>query len=215
MATQYLPSCNALFLHVPKTAGFSISTALSEAFSDSEAHPVRGMTTLEGAAQQIGHRLGPDIFARTWSFCFVRNPWDWAVSGWLHVTRNKRVYGDTPPDFDQFLREGWDRGILRNPNPMKFETPVMFVAYHTQVTQEEHLAAGDGGPVPLAFHARFEQLQEDWTRICERLGREIALPHQNRSERRHYSEYYSDELRDIVARRNAGLIARFGYTFDA
>ena len=214
MASVYIPSCNAVFLHVPKTAGYSVSTALAEAFAEAQSYPVRGMEKSEGAAYYTGRCLGHDVFARTWSFCFLRNPWDWTVSGWLHVTRNKRAYGDGPPDFERFLKDGWDKGLVRNPNKLKFKSPEMFVDYHTQITQSGHLTGPNGDdPVPIAFYARFERLAEDWARICERLGHDIELPHKNRSTRTHYTEYYTDELRDIVAERNAGLIARFGYRF--
>jgi hypothetical protein len=65
----------------------------------------------------------------------------------------------------------------------------------------------------MAFYARFENLAEDWQRICDRLGRDMPLDHLNRSERRAYTDYFTDETREIVARRNAGFIARFGYSF--
>ncbi|NDV00529.1 sulfotransferase family 2 domain-containing protein [Pseudoroseicyclus tamaricis] len=214
MASLFIPSRNALFLHLPKTAGYSVSTALAEAFPDTQSYPVRDMSRAESAASYLGERLDPAVFARTWSFCFVRNPWDWAVSGWLHVTRNTGAYGDSPPSFAEFLTGSWDQGLKRNPNPRKFNSPQTFVAYHTQLTQSEHLAGRNGeDPVPLAFYARFEQLSQDWARICDRLGRAISLPHQNKSQRGHYTDYYTDPLREIVARRNAALIARFGYAF--
>ena len=149
MASVYIPSCNAVFLHVPKTAGYSVSTALAEAFAEAQSYPVRGMEKSEGAAYYTGRCLGHDVFARTWSFCFLRNPWDWTVSGWLHVTRNKRAYGDGPPDFERFLKDGWDKGLVRNPNKLKFKSPEMFVDYHTQITQSGHLTGPNGDdPVP-------------------------------------------------------------------
>ena len=79
-------------------------------------------------------------------------------------------------------------------------------------------AASDGsGHVRRRWRsiARFERLDEDWARICERLGRDIPLPELNVSAKSHYTEYYDDRLREIVARRNAPLIDRFGYRFGA
>jgi len=214
MASLYIPSCNATFLHLPKTAGYSISTALADSFADAEPYPTRGMDRLEGTAAHVARRLGRDIFARSWSFCFLRNPWDWTVSGWRFVTSNKNAYGDAAPSFERFVRGGWKDGARHNPHPRKFTTPELYVAFHTQVTQDDHLIALDGTePVPMAFYARFEHLSQDWSRICDRLGRDIVLPHMNRTDRGHYTDYYTDELRAIVARRNARLIDRFGYRF--
>lgn len=179
-------------------------------------HPVRGWGRMPvgGAERYVSGRLGRDAIARRWSFCFVRDPWDWTVSGWLYVTRNRPAYGDHPPEFGAFVRGDWRRGIVHNPHPLKFRSARASVLYHTRVTQDAHLSVGlPPRPAPIAFYARFERLGEDWARICERLGQEIALPHANRSERTPYADYYDDETRRIVASRNADLIERFGYRF--
>ena len=39
-------------------------------------------------------------------------------------------------------------------------------------------------------------------------------PPTNTTQHGHYSDYYSTELRDLVARQDAALIERFGYAFD-
>lgn len=211
-----LPGPGAAFVHVPKTAGYSVTTALWEAFPEAVRYPVRGwrMPSDGGAALSLRRQAGAGILGRRWSFCFVRDPWDWTVSGWTHVTRNTRAYGDDPPDFRAFVAGDWRSGLVHNPHALKFAGPEAFVAYHTKVTQHEHLLlARPRRLAPIAFYARFERLAEDWARICERLGRDIALPHRHRSERTHYAEYYDDETRRIVAERNAPLIARFGYRF--
>ena len=216
MASVLMRGQNALFLHLPKTAGHSISSALAEQVPGAEALPVRGMRRLVGASRHMGRRLGGSIYADTFSFAVVRNPWDWAVSGWKHVTENTDAYPDEKPDFASFMQGGWRRGLRRNPNPRKFASPEMFVRYHCFVTQWDHLRAGVwGGPVPLAFTARFEHLERDWSLICERIGVAVEIPHKNQSRRASYQHYYTDELVGVVARMNAPLIARFGYEFHA
>ena len=214
MATIDIAERNALFLHIPKTAGWSVTSALQTAFPDAGVYPSRGIRSPKvGAAAHMAHRLGPDRLARRWTFCMIRNPWDWTVSGWIHVVRNKPAYDD-PPTFRDFVLGAWRTGATRNPHPKKYVDGSVFVAYHTQVTQDGHLRVGWRRRLaPIAFDARFERLQDDWTRICERLGTDIHLPHRNRSDRDDYSSYYDDETREIVARRNAPLIERFGYRF--
>ena len=62
---------------------------------------------------------------------------------------------------------------------------------------------------------RFETLADDFRSVCAALNIPAApLPQYNRSTREHYSKYYDDELRGLVAERFAPEIERFGYTFD-
>jgi Flp pilus assembly protein TadD len=69
---------------------------------------------------------------------------------------------------------------------------------------------------------RFENLQEDFLAIMRQLdvGEAAALQEtlqqrqrKNVSRHSHYSHYYDDELRDLVARRDRSLIERFDYHF--
>lgn len=216
MASIDLPSSNALFLHIPKTAGWSVTTALKDGMPDAVPYPVRDMRRPIGAASWITSQLGGGVIADRWTFCFLRNPWDWTVSGWIHVTRNAPAYGTSPPDFERFLRGDWTAGLCGRPQAAKFRSARSYVAYHCRITQTRHIALGLARrPAPIAFYARFEKLAEDWARICERLERDLPLPHRNRSERTPYADYYTDETRRIVAQRNADLIERFGYRFEA
>ena len=212
MATVHLAAQNALFLHLPKTAGFSISTALAD-LPGAESHPVRGMRRLRGAARYAGGQLGGDVFARTYSFAVIRDPWDWTVSGWKHVTENTNAYPEGGPDFEHFLTGGWRDGLRNNPNLQKFANAALSIRYHCFVTQWDHLCDRWGRPVPLAYTARFERLEEDLAVIEDRLGTALDVPHKNKSDRAAYTDYYTPKLRDLVAERNALLIARFGYRF--
>ena len=212
MATVLLTRQDALFLHLPKTAGFSVSTALAR-LEGAESYPVRGLRRLRGAAQVASRRLGRDVFERTFSFAVVRDPWDWAVSGWKHVTENTKAYPDGGPGFEAFLTGGWREGLSHNPNPMKFKDAELFVRYHCFATQWDHLSDARGRLVPLAYTARFERLADELRVVEDRLGVRLDLPHRNRSERAPYEAYYTPALRERVARANAPLIRRFGYEF--
>ena len=212
MASTYLPEQDALFLHLPKTAGFSISTALGEV-PGARPCPVRGMGRVVGAARYAEGRLGRRVFEEAWSFAVVRNPWDWTVSGWKYATQNTDAYPGGGPSFEDFLTGGWRRGLERNPSHLKFKRARAFVRYHCFVTQWEHLCDARGRLVPLAYTARFERLEEDLPVIAERLGVPLDIPHRNKSERRPYRDYYTPTLTRLVAEANAPLIRRFGYEF--
>ncbi|MCP3890269.1 MAG: sulfotransferase family protein, partial [Desulfobulbaceae bacterium] len=62
---------------------------------------------------------------------------------------------------------------------------------------------------------KLENLQEDFDLFCQKVGIRVALPHKNKSRKKHdYKKYYDNKTRDIVARRFRRDIETFGYTFD-
>src|SRR5207247_9516244 len=62
---------------------------------------------------------------------------------------------------------------------------------------------------------RFENLAEDFRAVCTTLGiPTVPLPQYNPSSRERYSKYYDDKLRELVRKRFAPEIERFGYRLD-
>jgi chondroitin 4-sulfotransferase 11 len=70
------------------------------------------------------------------------------------------------------------------------------------------------GSSAIDFVGRFENLADSVQTINKRLGINIALPHENRSEHRDYRSYYNDETRRHVAVLFAKDIETWGYKFD-
>jgi hypothetical protein len=62
---------------------------------------------------------------------------------------------------------------------------------------------------------RFESLADDFRVVCKAIGiSPPTLPQFNRSSRDHYSDYYDDELSELLRTRFAAEIERFNYTFE-
>ena len=72
----------------------------------------------------------------------------------------------------------------------------------------------DAGEQLVSTIGRYECIEEDFKRICDRIGIAGELPHLNASEHDHYSTYFKGQERKAVRQAHRWDIQRFGYTFD-
>jgi hypothetical protein len=193
-----------LFVHIPKTAGNSIQSVLRD-YSEDELVALRGE---QDGLERFGLRnprykvkkhstlteyraaLGEAEFGTLYKFTCVRNPWDRMVSYYFTPTQKPEV---------------WDRKKFR-----KIISSALSVADYLQLDKSEEDPFGN-----VDYIIRFENLADDFRAVCAALDiSSTTLPRYNRSNREHYSEYYDEELRELVRGRFAAEIERFGYTFE-
>jgi hypothetical protein len=73
---------------------------------------------------------------------------------------------------------------------------------------------GDGSKVEIDFVGRYENLDNEWEKICKALHvAPIALGRENRVPRADYRSFYDEASRELIAERFARSIALFGYQF--
>ncbi len=208
-----LLSKNFLFIHVDKAAGTSIQRALRpHAFPRADSRLRRRLTWL-GKLNRLGlHRvlefpehvtaavvqncLPPEIYGRLFKFAFVRNPWDRLVSRYHFLLRSTdrtdHARIKAMKNFDEYLR--WE--IARD----KFYQ-------HTYV-------CGADGNLIVDFVGYYERLEEDFAKVCARLGVKESLPKANTSKHDDYRSYYTPDLRVLVADHYRRDIELFQYEFD-
>jgi Sulfotransferase family len=193
-----------LFVHIPKTAGNSIQSALRDYSEDqlvalrkeqdgierfglrNPKYKIRKHSTL----REYRDTLGDEQFRKLYRFACVRNPWDRMVSYYFTPTQSA---------------ESWDRekfhGIISN---------AISVGDYLRLNQNEKNPFAN-----VDYIMRFENLADDFRAVCNQLDiSPVTLPQYNRSTREHYSKYYDDELRKFVRNRFTEEIERFGYTFE-
>lgn len=207
-----------IYTRIGKTASVSVAHALSSLMTDKPTefdmnhwHPL-----------DLIDERSRDYF----KFTFVRNPWDRCVS-FYHFTRDRQISKRTEKyigtTFEDFIRspappfrEGDDTRFVLDATWAK-HSPTLYRLYtssHPLENQIDWLLDGNGKMIP-DFIGRFENLQEDFGKVCDILGfGRIVLEHENSTPRKNYKMYYSDETRQIVAERYARDIEAFGYTFD-
>ena len=200
---------NFLFIHVPKTAGTSLTKAL-EPYGDpnptDRLSKIRSYLNLVSKNDPIyfpihstweyaQNRLGTEQYEKMFTFAFVRNPWDRLVSYYHYVLNNPEHHRhDKVKSLNNFA-EYVDFEIKRN----KFS--------------QSQLLVDKNGNLKVDFIGKLENLSEDFQYICEKIGIQCELPHVNKSSHKKYQDLYDEESKEKVAQHWADEIKLFSYFF--
>jgi hypothetical protein len=218
-----------------KTAGTSIEAALSTFCSgDDIVTPLNAYAFNRDESSSIVHRdmnwekldwwnrdIGQHVDAamlkshvpkEVWDtylkISFVRNPWDRLVSLFTWRTKNnpamkprKRFYHHLGVPYDEFAQ------IKKH-----------FLEYARSDWETNDRFYIMDGELCVDFVIRYEDLAGTFNQLCDRLGvARIELPHLKtgiRPTKHHYSDYYDDATRELVAQKHKHDIRLFGYRFE-
>ncbi len=195
-----------IFIHIPRTGGSSIE---ERDFFSIEAGPTHD------ALRVVRDQLDGEVYSSYFKFAFVRNPWDWVLSLYSYfsqMTPAHRWYMNNMEvvqkvcsfrNFEEFcinldwtgLRNDYYHGVCH------------FLEQHSYITDES-------GAVAVDYLGRFENLNQDWLAICERIGVDAPLPHLNFTKHGSYRQHYTPEARRAISEHYAKDIELFGYTFE-
>lgn len=188
----------SVFIHVPKAAGLSITTAL---YGHEVGH--RPLVEIES-----GH---PEAFAQFFKFGFVRNPWDRLVSAYKFLCHGGMLRYPEDRRFGRFLRArcpDFDHFVL---DWLDDHTSHLYVHF---VPQAEFLRQQDG-QLGVDFLGHFESIEQDFSHVAARINPGAQLRRLNASGQRDYRALYTTpEMVDRVADVYRSDIDLFGYAFE-
>lgn len=196
-----------IFVHIYKNAGTSISTALLpflttklQRFANLQLKKV-GISYIDqpcpthATASAIMSVIGEEKFKSYFSFCIVRNPWDWQVSLYKYMLQNpnhpQHELAKGFWDFDEYL--DW-----RCTQEVRFQKDFVY---------------SQGGELLVDFVGRFETLNEDFQEVCKRIGISAQLPKVNVSNNVPYQKFYTQKTQDMVRSVFEPDISLFNYSF--
>ena len=137
-------------------------------------------------------------------FVITRNPWDRLLSAWKNKVKEQWDEKYACPHFRiEYFKFFYDKDFS-------------FFVKNVNLTGNPHVNAQSTffDYDNINFIGKFENLQEDFDIICDKIAiPQQKLPHKNKTNHKHYTEYYNDETRKIVAKKYAEDIERFGYKF--
>ena len=193
-----------IFTHIPKTGGTSILHLLNDYFDPPVGRPPNTNQRMHNDLVKDLEKCSDDYF----KFAFVRNPWDRTVSAYHYVW-----YSD--------IMAWWRAG--RRSKPWTFKKWLKSRHFsRPRGRKKNRCYRGDQlcwvssceGELLADFIGKFENLQEDFKYVCDKLGLpKQELPHKNKSKHKHYTEYYDDETIEIVRKFYKNDIEYFGYEF--
>lgn len=194
-----------IFVHIQKTGGNAVRSALGVEHNDPHKHFL---------ARELRQVYGEKVWADGFKFAFVRNPWDRLVSWWSFIDNGRDPTGASPDannffgyvlkqarTFEEFIARCTDEIVDADGRKYIFRNQLDYLV-------------DDSGAVIVDFIGRFERLQDGYDEVLARLGRPRAqLPRINASRHAAYTDYYSPAMAERVGRLYARDIETFGYRF--
>ena len=165
-----------IFIHIPKTAGTSLVRSIY-------SKPPEGHRTAA-----FLRSIFKDRFTEYFKFCFVRNPYDRLYSSYKFLERGGVNIHDANAfqkhlirykDFEDFVLHGLSYNLLDE--IIHFTPQTIFICDQKDV-------------ILVDFIGRFENLEEDFMKLADKLSLDIALPHLNSTNKISYRDIYTNEM---------------------
>jgi hypothetical protein len=190
MADQISNKHKCIFVHIPKAAGSSIEH--SSIFEDQRL--------------KMGERVGghmsameyrdkyPDSFEKYFKFSLVRNPFSRLVSAYFYLCKGggknrydtqvfKKYFEGEKVDFCKFCRNDLSKEMIND-----------IIHLKPQYT----FLCDNSMSIMVDFVGRQETFSADTKKIFRKLGLKYEHRHSLRSNNKHFSEYYTEDMRTKV-----------------
>jgi hypothetical protein len=198
---EEIDKTNCIFIHIPKNAGTSISSAV---YGRTLGHvPVSRYKAFDQSK-----------FNRYFKFAIVRNPWDRLHSAFEYL-KTKKDNNDLDACFYQkYLsrNKSFEKFVLRLQDPYyRFNV----LTYKHFIPQYKWICLPKNNQHLMNRILRFEQLQEDLKELDQHIAINSfkRIPHLRRINKKVYTSVYSDNMKDIVSRIYQKDISLFNYKF--
>lgn len=164
---------NSEFIHITKCGGTSIRKSLN--------------------IEKMGHnpvRKNNDIDEDTFVYSFVRNPFDRFASFYRwHYRKNSMGVRDIS------FQKWWEHTILLPRAPYHYNPDYWNSCYWWLSDKEGNLRAD--------FVGRVENMQEDWEKLCEKLGKSVILEKHNTTTDVDVETEYTPRMKDYMLQKYA------------
>ncbi|OGF24911.1 hypothetical protein A2331_06105 [Candidatus Falkowbacteria bacterium RIFOXYB2_FULL_34_18] len=175
-----------IFIHVYKVAGSSMESVLNK-YEPRYVYFIKKIYRKLGwnisdhiTAMELRNKINVNIFNNYFKFAFVRNPFDWQVSLFCFARKNKKHH---------------QHEMI---NKMTFDEYIDW-RVNNEIHLQKNFVCSENGEVLVDFIGRYENIQNDFEKICKTIGIEkIKLPHTNISNHKPFMDYYNEKTKKMV-----------------
>ena len=202
------PKYKAVFIANPKCGSMTVHKTLRKCIEDEEL--------IEELLNPDKHMPCSELMEKSpqyenyFKFAFVRNPWHRVVSWYFF---EKAIPGKN-------FKDASENKLKRDTSNISFKEFITNTWFRDRVwanrKQFQYKFTKD-----CDFIGKTENLQEDFNIVCDKIGishTKLILAnthlHNYNTKHEHYTKYYDDETREIVAKVFAEDINYFNYEFD-
>ena len=209
-------------IHIPKTAGSSISAAIPNNHKDvvGQYDSKYYKDPLLYWSNPLQHWKYQDVSTYLWeegediadyfTFTFVRNPWSRAVSYYFYALQVNPGEGRSKVDTFQIIEK--ECPTFRD-FCIKAQNPSV-TKVHGGGLQLNYIQNSKGIVAPN-FIGKIENIDNDWRTLCTKLNiKPDSLKVKNSSKHEHYTHYYDEETKELIGKLFKEDIEYFNYKFE-
>lgn len=210
-----LENYKTIFVHIPKTGGGTVELRLGKQLYGNnwgsirkEKMSINGRWSQHFAMKDYQEEYKDLNLESFYKFCFVRNPWDRAVSEYLYMIKMKGCncsIEDAPATFSSYVKEGFT------------------CSWGSHVIPQSDYILDEKGKKVVDDVFKFEDFENEFNKGMRAIGIKIDEKYlglkanvtrkpMDRA-KRPYWKFYDKESRDIVAQKFSKDISLFGYDF--
>ena len=182
-------ACNYSFIHIIKTGGTSILSAL-------------GLDKTHLTCRELIDKMTLSEWNKTKSIVVIRNPWDRVVSLYHYRVKTNQ---NNLKEMDISFKD-WCNEVYVNRNHFYYDKPKMFQPQICWIVDYDEV-------VNVDYILRFESLEKDFQNLAKEMGLEVKLKHLNSTNRDHYRRYYDEETKELISNWYKNDVNVFGYSF--
>ena len=196
------------FVHIPKTAGTSISSAILA----TNKYNLSFLPTEHASAIQIIDYIGKN-YKKYYSFSFVRNPYD-RLNSLYHFLCQKNLFPEKGENWDQdnLIKMGFKAWLLET----NFWPPyTKGIGPSFQKRSQCYFLSDENNHILVNDVFKYENLINDLNILSKKIDINFdELPQTKVTVRDNYKYEYCDETIDFVKQFHGEDLDRFGYKFD-